>query len=152
MVKRVQRSRRKGARMPKDVVYVGRPGKWGNPYTTADAIRLYSRYVVQEIFHGRLDIAELRGKSLACWCPLDQPCHADVLLELMRKPSPARLTLAQWTPLDVVVRYGWAPFQASPLRVMRNLEKRGLVREVGERVYEATPRGFLAHYAHGRKR
>lgn len=28
------------------------------------------------------DLAELRGKNLACWCPLDQPCHADVLLEL----------------------------------------------------------------------
>lgn len=26
--------------------------------------------------------AELRGHDLACWCPLDQPCHADVLLEL----------------------------------------------------------------------
>ena len=26
--------------------------------------------------------AELRGKDLACWCPLDQPCHADVLLEI----------------------------------------------------------------------
>jgi hypothetical protein len=26
--------------------------------------------------------AELRGKDLACWCPLDQPCHADVLLEV----------------------------------------------------------------------
>ncbi len=25
---------------------------------------------------------ELRGKDLACFCPLDQPCHADVLLEL----------------------------------------------------------------------
>ena len=25
---------------------------------------------------------ELRGKDLACWCPLDQPCHADILLEL----------------------------------------------------------------------
>lgn len=25
---------------------------------------------------------ELAGKDLACWCPLDQPCHADVLLEL----------------------------------------------------------------------
>ena len=25
---------------------------------------------------------ELRGKDLACWCPLDQPCHADVLLEI----------------------------------------------------------------------
>jgi len=24
----------------------------------------------------------IRGKNLACWCPLDQPCHADVLLEL----------------------------------------------------------------------
>lgn len=33
---------------------------------------------------GRLtiDAAPLRGKNLACWCPLDQPCHADVLLEL----------------------------------------------------------------------
>ena len=27
-------------------------------------------------------IAELRGKNLACWCKLDAPCHADVLLEL----------------------------------------------------------------------
>lgn len=24
----------------------------------------------------------LRGRNLACWCPLDQPCHADVLLEI----------------------------------------------------------------------
>ena len=29
-----------------------------------------------------LDAGELRGKNLACWCPLDQACHADVLLEL----------------------------------------------------------------------
>lgn len=28
-----------------------------------------------------LHCAELRGKDLACWCALDQPCHADVLLE-----------------------------------------------------------------------
>ena len=27
----------------------------------------------------------LGGKNLACWCPLDQPCHADVLLELANK-------------------------------------------------------------------
>ena len=34
---------------------------------------------------GRLkgdDLRELRGKDLACWCPLDKPCHADVLLEI----------------------------------------------------------------------
>ena len=28
---------------------------------------------------------ELAGKNLACWCPLDQPCHADVLLELANR-------------------------------------------------------------------
>ena len=27
-------------------------------------------------------LASLRGKDLACWCPLDHPCHADVLLEI----------------------------------------------------------------------
>lgn len=25
---------------------------------------------------------DLRGKVLACWCPIGSPCHADVLLEL----------------------------------------------------------------------
>lgn len=28
------------------------------------------------------DVAELKGKNLACWCPLDKPCHADILLKL----------------------------------------------------------------------
>lgn len=28
---------------------------------------------------------ELRGHDLACWCRLDQPCHADVLLELANR-------------------------------------------------------------------
>jgi hypothetical protein len=31
-------------------------------------------------------LPRLRGKHLACWCPLDQPCHADVLLELANAP------------------------------------------------------------------
>ena len=26
--------------------------------------------------------SNLAGKDLACWCPLDQLCHADVLLEI----------------------------------------------------------------------
>lgn len=29
---------------------------------------------------------ELRGKDLACWCPLDGPCHAEVLLEIANAP------------------------------------------------------------------
>lgn len=32
-------------------------------------------------------IKELRGKDLMCWCPLDQPCHADVLLEIANAPQ-----------------------------------------------------------------
>jgi len=29
---------------------------------------------------------ELGGHDLACWCRLDQPCHADVLLEIANSP------------------------------------------------------------------
>ena len=29
----------------------------------------------------------LAGRDLACWCPLDQPCHADVLLEIANAPE-----------------------------------------------------------------
>lgn len=32
-------------------------------------------------------IAGLRGKNLACWCPPNQPCHADVLLTLAKESS-----------------------------------------------------------------
>jgi hypothetical protein len=31
---------------------------------------------------------ELAGHDLACWCPLDQPCHADVLLEIANEGAP----------------------------------------------------------------
>lgn len=36
----------------------------------------------------RLDMIRkhLHGRDLTCWCPLDQPCHADVLLELANAP------------------------------------------------------------------
>lgn len=35
-------------------------------------------------FYPSIDLirSELAGHDLACWCPLDSPCHADVLLEL----------------------------------------------------------------------
>lgn len=33
--------------------------------------------------------AELGCRDLACWCPLDQPCHADVLLEIANRPAVA---------------------------------------------------------------
>jgi hypothetical protein len=34
------------------------------------------------------DISQLKGKDLMCWCPLDQPCHADILLALANPRGP----------------------------------------------------------------
>lgn len=84
---RVQRKRTKGWRMPPDTIYVGRGTQWGNVHRpgcgpcchdAGDAVRLF-RADVERGEYG--DLAALRGKNLACWCRLDQPCHADVLLE-----------------------------------------------------------------------
>lgn len=89
--KRIQRKRMKGWKMPENTVYVGRPTKWGNPYKlgwsgpAGEVVRLYRAYIEanqQSTERFALPLAELRGKNLACWCPLDQPCHADVLLEI----------------------------------------------------------------------
>ena len=33
-----------------------------------------------------VNLYQLRGKNLMCWCDLDKPCHADVLLELANTP------------------------------------------------------------------
>jgi hypothetical protein len=45
-----------------------------------------------DTYFGRLvaSIPDLRGKNLACWCPLDAPCHADVLLELANRDESIR--------------------------------------------------------------
>ena len=80
--KRIQRKRTKGWRMPAGAVYVGRQTKWGNPFTVAEcglqgAILGFERHVLPH-----LPMHELRGKDLACWCPLNAPCHADVLLKV----------------------------------------------------------------------
>lgn len=89
MASRIQRKRSKGWRMPEGVVYVGRPSKWGNPYNFGPSARAkaVNRFRA-ELLAGAMPVsveeirAELAGKDLACWCPLDEPCHADVLLEV----------------------------------------------------------------------
>lgn len=124
---RIQLSRKKGWRKPENTVVVARPSKWGNPIhvgwhpcandgegddiTPAKAVALYRAHVSKGMM--RIKIRdELRGKNLACWCPLWEcrrcgpsakvtyydgphcekcgmsdtivtaPCHADVLLEI----------------------------------------------------------------------
>jgi hypothetical protein len=73
-------------------VYVGRPTKWGNPYLPNPKLPRPKNYQsAVNYFRERIESdpdllaqlrRDLRGCDLACWCPLDQPCHADVLLEL----------------------------------------------------------------------
>lgn len=111
MPERIQRKRTASWRMPEGAVYVGRPSRWGNPFrpilvagewlveddngvqydgfgSKTNAIgRCVALYRSLDMaFMTAADLAEfvapLRGHDLACWRPLDQPCHADVLLEI----------------------------------------------------------------------
>lgn len=115
--KRIQLRRTRGWRKPEGAVVVSRPSRWGNPYRWTDYNRWTSPYPEDESFpipvaerrrFAVIDFraavlyeiarppnyppretirAELAGRDLACWCPLDQPCHADVLLEIANSPG-----------------------------------------------------------------
>ncbi|MBA4766106.1 MAG: DUF4326 domain-containing protein [Porphyrobacter sp.] len=93
MPDRVQLSRRRGWRMPPNTVKVDRTTRWGNPYAGGSHLTPEQRAYVTGLFNEYLqrpdqadEVAairdQLRGKNLACWCPLDGPCHADVLLNI----------------------------------------------------------------------
>jgi len=113
---RIQLRRTKGWRKPPNTVVVARPTRWGNPFTGQEAAQRYPsltpadsrRFVVNEFrdmlrspnlreWYGYPSDAEirtaLRGRNLACWCPLvdehggPAPCHADVLLEIANGPG-----------------------------------------------------------------
>jgi hypothetical protein len=100
--------------MPPNTVKVDRTTKWGNPcvvgthgtraqcvlwfelalsgvvviHRNPDGTWLTDQLLAYRKMASR-DRRHLRGKNLACWCPLDQPCHADVLLRLANSPPPA---------------------------------------------------------------
>jgi hypothetical protein len=74
-------------------VYIGRPSKFGNPYshlpgtlaefrvaTRTEAIAMYEIWIKDQV-NLLAALPELKGKVLGCWCaPL--PCHGDVLARL----------------------------------------------------------------------
>lgn len=99
--------------MPPNTVSVTRPGKWGNRWRIGDTAQRFSKEkicetftietaaqavaVFREDFESHLSnpkasgvvraaLDDLRGKNLACWCKVGDPCHADVLLELANQP------------------------------------------------------------------
>ena len=89
---RVQLRRLKGWRMPEGTVKVDRSTRWGNPFratghTPEQVVAAFRDWITEahtvQAWDMRRDAqALLRGRNLACWCRLDQPCHADVLLDL----------------------------------------------------------------------
>jgi hypothetical protein len=118
MPSRVQRTRLAGQPgMPPGSRYVGRPFRFGNPFTIAQAEEL--GYVepqkatvgaFAEWLGGNRDmwqsdegdaarerilagLPSLRGRDLACWCKPDAECHADELLRLAAMPEEE---LAAW--------------------------------------------------------
>jgi len=117
MPHRIQRKRTKDWRLPKGAVCIDRTTKWGNRYrvtrsrlggwaivwgnyeywppykTRAEAVRVAVRWYATRQLRGKLREAaqrELRGKDLACWCKLGDPCHGDPLLEAANLPAPPR--------------------------------------------------------------
>ncbi len=99
---RVQYSRARGWRKPPGTVLVARGTRWGNPFLLGEDGTANRERAVQEfrnaLVEGRLEITveevqrQLRGQNLGCWCPLDRPCHADVLLEVANRPESAGAT------------------------------------------------------------
>lgn len=101
MPQRIQRRRTKGWKLPNGAVIVTRPTVYGNPWrvgaagfdgvdTAEEAVALFTAALeggflqqdsgeVLTVDRVRVDLA---GRDLACFCPLDQPCHADVLLRV----------------------------------------------------------------------
>lgn len=109
--KRVQLRRTKGWKLPENTIRVCRPGPFGNPYRVGakveqpggesyvihdaqEAVDRYKAHLATCLPEAiKWFVEPLRGKNLACWCPLDQPCHADHLLALAAfwwKDMPAR--------------------------------------------------------------
>lgn len=81
-------------------VYIGRPSKWGNPFTHINDHKTLAKFLVKtreesiikyrewitegDGKHLLNDLHELKGKVLGCWCK-PKSCHGDVLVELVEK-------------------------------------------------------------------
>lgn len=89
--------------IPSTAVYIGRPSKWGNPFSHKDGtkakFKVLSRDEAVEKHKEWIDAflardvdaierlkKELKGKDLVCWCK-PQRCHGDYLLKLANERS-----------------------------------------------------------------
>ena len=74
-----------------NAVYVGRPSPWGNPFKVKDyglkeCLKLYRKWLKEKLKENPDFLEPLRGKDLVCFCSLNQPCHADIIIEFFEPP------------------------------------------------------------------
>lgn len=78
-------------------VYIGRPSKWGNPFTIGkdgnrlEVIEKYAKWI-QTQSQLLISLHELKGKNIGCWCS-PQKCHGDILIKLANKENKMPKTL-----------------------------------------------------------
>lgn len=65
---------------------------FGNPFrvgvdcsSRAEAVTLFEAWIKDQAELVALAKVRLKGRDLACACPLDEPCHADVWLRLVNE-------------------------------------------------------------------
>lgn len=90
---RVVLSRKAGWRMPANTMKVDRSTPFGNPFRQGDSVNGETFDTVEDAIAAYREWAKarlhmpawqkLKGRNLACWCRTGEPCHADVLLELV---------------------------------------------------------------------
>lgn len=94
-------NRRRPAEIPHGAVYVGRPTKYGNPFSKGNKsqnIADFSEYAENRLEREPHWLDELKGKDLVCWCS-PEGCHADVLMKLANTPTvdePAEIDWDTW--------------------------------------------------------
>ncbi|QSB07140.1 DUF4326 domain-containing protein [Natronoglycomyces albus] len=92
---RVQRRRTAGSRLPAGARVVTRGTRYGNPETAADprvAVAAYAAHLLATPSLVDAVLRELPGLMLACWCPVEAPCHADVLAAVANAFLPVAAT------------------------------------------------------------
>lgn len=96
--------------MPPNALKVDRSTRWGNPFNATQigvafsvwgfpmpicgllappslerCLDMYVAWLMGRVKADPTFLNPLRGRDLGCWCALDKPCHADILLRLANR-------------------------------------------------------------------
>lgn len=131
MSKRIQLKRTKGWRLANhshNAIIVDRRGLWGNQYLVKEhgreeAVRKHAEFWLHGIknFGASKRFRQLHNTDLACWCALDQPCHADFLMIAARLSN---ITYRGWLlspeQIELFMTSPWSEFNGqSPFELVQ---------------------------------